>query len=244
MGKAIVAGGKVGMEAPATGVLAVDIAVGSTVYVNVDGVKTAFIVVHSGLPATSYDASCDGVWLTQAPKSNADVSLQMAYQPGTRYSYKNSTIHSYLNGTYISRLDANVQSLIKQVILPYSDTNGSYTGTNGVSTRVFTLSAIEMNFSRNDYAIPRDGSLLSYFNTSGTELTNRRKFISGYPWWTRSGWEMGMNEASMITGTGELMNCAISSTQYSYSPIHVRPSFIIPYNALFDKKTLILLGVK
>lgn len=39
------------------------LAVGSSVYLNVGGVRKEFLVVHQGLPSSMYDASCNGTWL-------------------------------------------------------------------------------------------------------------------------------------------------------------------------------------
>ena len=40
-----------------------DYPAGTPVYLNVNGVRTTFIVAHKGRPSTSYDSSCDGIWL-------------------------------------------------------------------------------------------------------------------------------------------------------------------------------------
>jgi hypothetical protein len=49
---------------PSNNISVSNIEVGSSVYLNVDGVKTEFLVVHQGNPNSSiYDASCDGTWL-------------------------------------------------------------------------------------------------------------------------------------------------------------------------------------
>ena len=39
------------------------LAVGSSVYLNVGGVRKEFLVVHQGLLSSMYDASCNGTWL-------------------------------------------------------------------------------------------------------------------------------------------------------------------------------------
>ena len=36
--------------------------IGSSVFLNVDGVPVEFLVVHQGLPSSIYDTSCDGTW--------------------------------------------------------------------------------------------------------------------------------------------------------------------------------------
>lgn len=44
-------------------VLASSLAVGSSVYCNVNGTKTEFIIVHQSKPSSLYDDSCNGTWL-------------------------------------------------------------------------------------------------------------------------------------------------------------------------------------
>jgi hypothetical protein len=39
------------------------LAVGSSLYLNVGGVRKEFLVVHQGLPSSIYDDSCNGTWL-------------------------------------------------------------------------------------------------------------------------------------------------------------------------------------
>ena len=39
------------------------LAVGSSVYLNVGGVRKEFLVVHQGKPSSLYDSSCNGTWL-------------------------------------------------------------------------------------------------------------------------------------------------------------------------------------
>ena len=72
-----------------------NIEVGSSVFANVNGVRTEFLVVHQGLPSSMYDASCDGTWLLMK-----DIYVERAWHSSNSNSYKASTINTYLNDTF------------------------------------------------------------------------------------------------------------------------------------------------
>ena len=75
-----------------------DLAVGNSVYLNVNGVKTAFLVVHRGLPSSAYDNSCDGVWLLMK-----DVyTKRTAKYSYANWVYANTNMHTYVNSTGVS----------------------------------------------------------------------------------------------------------------------------------------------
>lgn len=108
--------------------------VGASVYMNVDGTRREFIVVHQGNPdTTKYDASCNGTWVLQK---------QLAYVTAGTTQYATSEAFTYQNGTYINSLDTGIQMLIKAVKIPYM-TVGSYgsrgypTGADGLSAKFF-----------------------------------------------------------------------------------------------------------
>lgn len=120
------------------------LAVGSSVYMTVNGVRTEFLIVHQGKPGTMYDASCDGTWLLMK-----DIYESRAWD-STDNDYANSDIHAYLNGDFLDLFDADVRSIIRQVKIPYTEGKGNFgsvvSGGKGLSTRVFLLSYTEVGF--------------------------------------------------------------------------------------------------
>lgn len=166
-------------------------AVGSIIKLNVNGAATEFLVVHQGKPSSLYDDSCNGTWLLMK-----DCYTQMMWD-GTDYvnAYADSDVHPYLNGTFLGLLDADVQSAIKQIKLPYCVGNGDWTiksGANGLSTKVFLLSGYEIGWTQgntNEY-LPIDGAKLDYF-TEGSDDSVWEEKIANYDgsaacWWLRS----------------------------------------------------------
>lgn len=244
MGKATVAGGKVGMKIPFTGILASYLAVGSSVYLNENGSPVEYLVVNQGIPSGSslYDSSCDGTWLLRK-----DIHSTIAWGT-TDNDYEKSSVHPWLNSTFLNLLDSNVQSAIKQVKIPYQNGTGSggsiSSGSNGLSTKVFLLGGYEVGcFPNNDsygYSyLPVDGACLDYF--SGTSPTDSKRI--GYyddtasPWWLRSASTEDNNYVWVISTLG---NGYSSGRLNTYG---VRPALILPSTAYFDEETLLFKGV-
>lgn len=136
------------------------LAVGSSVYMSVDGVRTEFLIVHQGIPGTMYDASCDGTWLLMKHLYANHI------WDSTDNDYAKSDIYSYLNNTFFDLFDSNIQSVIKQVKIPYTKGTGSggalSTGASGLSSKVFLLSYAEVGYSSH-YAVNVEGAVLDYF---------------------------------------------------------------------------------
>lgn len=143
-----------------------ELAVPTSVYLNVNGVRERFTVVQQGLPSTLYDSSCDGTWLLMK-----NLCTKMKFQDGAirTNDYSKSNVHTYLNNTFINLFDANIRGIIKQVKIPYRTGSGNSTtpvasGANGVQTKVFIPSAAEMDSNTTGtYPLPIDGALLEYF---------------------------------------------------------------------------------
>lgn len=200
-------------------------AVGSIVKIKVNGASKDFIVVQQGNPnASTYDSSCDGTWLLMQ-----DVYTTSAF--GSNNSYKASTVHTYLNGTFFNLIDADIQTAIKQVKIPYQNGTGSggslATGTSGLSTKVFLLSGYEVGFttSNNSY-FPKDGVRLAYFlDGTGTDAKNKRIAYNGSAaaaWWLRSPYTVGTYNIWAVGTDGSYVDRSYSN---AYS---VRPAFILP----------------
>ena len=242
MGKVIMSGIVPPLVAPVTGILAGDLAVGSSVYLMENGVAAKYLVVNQGIPSASslYDASCDGTWLLRK-----DIYENRQWHSSNSNSYKASTIHSYLNSTFLGLFDSDIQAAIKEVKIPYvNGTGGSAvaSGANGLAAKIFLLSGYEVGFTtRNHRYFPVDGAKLDYF-TSGTGTAACKLRIanlngSATDWWLRSPYtNLTLSVWSVITN-GE---CNYLGCSNSYG---IRPALVLPSTALFDKNTLILKGV-
>lgn len=244
MGKVIMSGIVPPLVAPVTGILAGDLAVGSSVYLMENGVAAEYLVVNQGIPSASsrYDASCDGTWLLRK-----DLYEKRAWHSSNVNSYANSTIHSYLNSTFLGLFDANIQSAIKQVKLPYRAGSGYGTtvtsGANGLSAKIFLLSASEVSFSFS-YMPSNEGAELSYFAGCADSAADSKRIAnlngSAAYWWLRSPYcnsGAGSAGALRVYADGD---CGGGGCSGSYG---IRPALVLPSTAVFDEETLILKGV-
>ena len=227
--------------APISGILASDLAVGSSVYLMENGSAVEYLVVHQGLPSSMYDDSCNGCWLLRKfvyPDATA-------WGDGTgRNSYKASIVYTWLNNTFFYILGDIEQQLIKQVKIPFVNGvggNAIASGNNGLYSKSFLLSAYEVGWSTADYSyIPVDGACLSFFN--GTSQTDTRRigyYRENEPtiWWLRSPNMYNSYQVWAVMTTGIYQGLEYSKNWF------LRPALILPSNALFDKNTLILKGV-
>lgn len=163
------------------------LAVGSSVYMTVKGVRTEFLIVHQGKPGTMYDASCDGTWLLMGKV------YEKRDWDDYNNDYANSNIHVYLNGTFLGKFKNDIQSAIKQVKIPYhkgSGASGSVSsGANGLSAKIFLLSGYEVGWTvSTDPNFPADGTCLSYFSNTTAFDSKRVGYFNGdaVSWWLRS----------------------------------------------------------
>ena len=136
-------------------------AVGSTIKLKVNGSARNFIVVHQGKPSSVYDDSCNGTWLLMK-----DIYESRQWDSSNTNDYANSTIHSYLNGTFMNLVESSIKNAIKQVKIPYRKGHGTSktvtSGSNGLSAKIFLLSATETSFSYG--SMPSgEGAELAYF---------------------------------------------------------------------------------
>ena len=203
-----------------------DKTIGDSVYLNVNGVRTEFMVVNQGNPDSAlYDSSCDGTWLLMK-----DIYEKRVWNSSPRNSYSESTIHTYLNSTFLGLFDADIQSVIKQVKIPYLDGLGSVstilTGASGLSTKIFLLSMRELGFTISVSYTKDDGAVLEYFSDCEV-IGDDDKRVALYnstasEWWTRSAQTNTDNTVwrSGITGNNTSRTCTYDDG--------IRPAVIMP----------------
>ena len=219
---------------PVAGILASDLAVGSTVKLMEDGTAVEYLVVNQGIPENSslYDASCDGTWLLRK-----DVHSSRTL--GSANTLGGSALETWLQQDFFNSLGSVEQTIIKQVRIPYYYGFGTSffgSGTGGLLVKIFLLSGIEVGLANG----LQDGEKLSYFET-GTDtsaLNKRIAYINSIAttWWLRTPVESTDYEMYGIYINGGSTSNRVTSSQ------GVRPALILPSNALFDETTLILKG--
>lgn len=203
-------------------------AIGSTIKLKVNGSAKDFIVVHQGKPSSVYDDSCNGTWLLMK-----DIYESRQWHSSNTNDYANSTIHSYLNSTFLAMFDSNIQKAIKQVKLPYRKGSGTSTtvtsGSNGLSAKIFLLSATETSFSFS-YMPSGEGAELAYFKGCADNSSDSKRvaYLNGSATrrWLRSPYCNFFNYALCVNSNGDWSNGYCSSSS------GIRPALILPSTLL------------
>lgn len=203
-------------------------AIGSTIKLKVNGSAKDFIVVHQGKPSSVYDDSCNGTWLLMK-----DIYENRQWHSSNTNDYANSTIHSYLNSTFLNLFESNIKNAIKQVKLPYRKGSGTSTtvtsGSNGLSAKIFLLSATETSFSFS--SMPSgEGAELAYFKGCADNSSDSKRvaYLNGSAtgWWLRSPYCDHFISALCVNSNGDWGNRVCS---YSNG---IRPALILPSTLL------------
>lgn len=200
-----------------------NIAVGKTLYLNENGIRTPYIVVHQGLPSSLYSSSCSGTWLLRN-----STFARTSWSIINNGQYNTSNINDVLNSTFLNVFSDDIQNAIKTVKIPYTAGNSVASGENGLETKVFLLSIKETGITNGAYTIPNDGAALSYFNPYNVD--NFAPFGSG-DCWTRSAPDNsggGVDNAYCFYSNGSF-SIAPSATTLAYTP-----AFIMPTNLIVD----------
>lgn len=203
-------------------------AIGSTIKLKVNGSAKDFIVVHQGKPSSVYDDSCNGTWLLMK-----DIYENRQWHSSNTNDYANSTIHSYLNSTFLNLFESNIKNAIKQVKLPYRKGSGTSTtvtsGSNGLSAKIFLLSATETSFSFS--SMPSgEGAELAYFKGCADNSSDSKRVAylngSATDWWLRSPICNNFGGALCVYSNGDWnsYNCSGSCG--------IRPALILPSTLL------------
>ena len=203
-------------------------AIGSTIKLKVNGSARNFIVVHQGKPSSVYDDSCNGTWLLMQ-----DIYENRAWHSSNTNDYANSTIHSYLNSTFLNLFESNIKNAIKQVKLPYRKGSGTSTtvtsGSNGLSAKIFLLSATETSFDFS-YMPSGEGAELAYFKGCADNSSDSKRvaYLNGSAavWWLRSPGCDYFGHALYVNSNGGWYS---SGCSYSCG---IRPALILPSTLL------------
>lgn len=145
-----------------------EIAVGTSVYMNVNGVRKEWIIVHQGKPSDLYDDTCFGTW-AMLKDIYADVARgTQTYYFGTRGfdgQWRSPCQHdTYLTDTFFPLLDTEIQGIVKTANIPDISYSSTYDYT--APRKIFLASWAELGSS---YWAGDDPMPLKYFEANTNE---------------------------------------------------------------------------
>lgn len=194
-----------------------DVPVGNSVYINIDGTPTEFIVVHQGKPSEDYDESCNGTWLMMK-----DIFFLGRWGAKTSPPhYWSTTINDYLNETFYNKIDPSIREYVKPVNIPVENTT--------FTAKVFALSASEIGGSKTDseWLGYEEGSKLAYFVSGSTSEANSKRIAtyngSNNAWLLRSIDNNGTYASPYIVSSdGSYIN-STDNVNRGYLPVFIFP---------------------
>ena len=195
-----------------------DFAVGDTLSLKVSNSLTDFLVVHQGNPDPAlYDASCDGTWLMMK-----DLYAKRSWS-------SLAATDTWLKGNFLPVLDSTVQAQVKTVKIPYLESGSIHSGSDGLETQIFLLSAYELGWTSEDKTgMKEDGKCLAYFEGFSTADIRRVASLDGTPtwYWTRSLYSDSNESVWVVSSTSG--DCTYRGASSSYG---LRPVLILPPGA-------------
>lgn len=213
------------------------LAVGSSVYLNVGGVAREFLIVNQGKPAgvtQPYDDSCDGIWLLMK-----DCYEQRRFAATNNApNYVESEIRSYLNSTFLGSLDGNIQSIIKQIAVPYKPPNTSMVS---LPDKIFLLSNSEVGwvdgYGYSD--LYYEYGVLAYFEkgNASSALNKRIAYLNGgkTAWWLRSFVYDSTYYPYSIKTDGSL-----GKSTYPNYALGIRPALVLPNTTIVNNSNFVI----
>lgn len=205
--------------------------VGTSVYMNVDGTRREFIVVHQGLPTstpTYYDETCSGTWLLMKEIYTTSVYTYTSSEAPNvdRFIYENSKADACLCNTFLPSLDTGIQMLIKEINLPIISRRIT------ILRKVFLLDRADLGFG---HWAGETYEPLAYF-LEGSDSAANEKRIAYYnteatSWFTRYDRYVtnGKSYVWSVYKTGGLVGSLVTTEN------GLRPALVLPSDdALVD----------
>lgn len=212
-----------------------DKAVGDIVKIREDDVGQNYIIVHKGKPSDMYDDSCDGVWVLRGVGC-ASMSWDGFSVDSAANDYENSDIQTWLNSTFYNCIDEKILSFINEAKIPFKKGRGSastgvYSGSNGLSAKIFLLSGREVGLTGT--AIPAEGAKLDFFE-SGNSAQSKRICLSSNG--VAGNWSLRSPHTSSTSDTWRIDADGTPCSLNAYKAGMARPAFILPADLLIDSE--------
>ena len=206
-----------------------ELTVGTSVYMNVNGVRTEFIVVHQGNPDSNwYTAGGNGTWVLIKQVSK-QLTADLPSDGWIIGDYQGCFLDTYANGEFLTSLDANIQSIIQQVTFKYICYNSNQNALKKETTRkIMFPDLIDLGISLTEESLRKHGGL-DYFKNSNNSKRIATNGSSNCPYFTCDFVRTGQNTYYWyyITASGSIDN---TQSEKKY----VRPLYVLPQDTLVD----------
>lgn len=214
---------------PLSGILLSQLAEGSIVKINESGSPVEFYVAKH-----DYESGLNGMGRTLLVRKN--IYDKRKWNDTADNTYASSSIDTWLNEDYKNLLDENIRTAIGTTNFYYTK-SGSNTSVSNLERSVFLLSLTE--FGGTDSSANTEGSTVSIAETLKiAKNADGGTFIQ----WTRTPVK-SKTTVFKLNADGSI-GAASPSISTSYLIPYSRPSFTLPFRAVFDKDTLVFKGVK
>ncbi len=194
-----------------------ELAVGTSVYMNVNAVREEWIIVHQGKPS-GYDDTGYGTWcLLKDIYSNVNRGTQTYYffSPEGIIAFEKGCAHDvYLTGTFFPLMDANIQSIIKTVNVPDIDFNNKTAARKIFLPHWNELSTTPLTYFEDN----SDSRRIAYYNGRASYWSLRNKLVnSSNDTFQPLVWSTGAKQTTNILTSG------------------IRPLVVLPDDAIIDE---------
>lgn len=199
--------------------------IGTSVYLNIDGVRTELLIVNHGNPDSSVYTGGDGMWVL------AKDIYCLIDGGDLETDYNDSTVNTYAQGDFFDLLDSNVQNALMPITWNWKKSDD---GTNWnyvqVTAKVF---------------VPRDDDLsrteagetepcLAYFENA-TATTRQAMYNGSYTAYWTSDYDSFVSSPYTrpvyVTAAGAFAN---QKSAWAYTSYGFRPMMVLPYDTLID----------
>ncbi len=232
-----------------------NLAVGSVVYLKVDGVQTPFRLVHHGKPGDMYDDSFLGGTILMLDCTAAPIAIAMVEEADElKGDYSETYAHKLFNGSWLAKLESAIAGLVVQVRIPYRKTAqvNPYliaTGAEGLPAKVWLPSIVEvsagayMKYDDQDYYVT-EGARFDYFKDMAESGYDRWKVLDptyniDTGWGTRTPGQYGTGEYAdcfcKINAAGQWFNSTGNGA-------YVRPCLVLPSATMVNSQMQVTLN--
>lgn len=212
-----------------------ELAVGSSVFMNVGGVRTEFIVVHQGNPDSDwYTSGGNGTWVLMKHVGEAISWFNDDDDSTFSGDFANTYLNIYANTSFLTSLDVGVQNIIQPVTLKYLCHTSLYSRHQSTTTcKILSPDVYDLGFFASSYPSLREHEILTYFKNASVAKHIATDGSSAQPYFTRDIVYASFTGATTLSCT--YVTTSGTTNYLNTGRAYFRPLYVLPpEEALFD----------